>query len=203
MNALILSAGRAQRLGSLAPRGCKVLAKVKGRSVLSRQLELLGGLVDSVTVVCRSAHLDLLRPYPVETVAHDLFNGPVGAIDAAAPEGDTLIVYGDTLWGRLPEDTDDWIGVARAEGGRKWDVFTLDCPNVRGGGRIRYEWVPEDESVLACVGLYRLLHAERLTGPSMPDALQRYGYVRPREVTGWRDVGDVDAIAAYGELVPA
>lgn len=194
MNALILTAGRAQRLGHLAPRGCKVLAKVKGRSVLSRQLELLGGLVDSVTVVCRSAHLDLLRPYPVELVAHDLFDGPVGAIDAAEPEGDTLIVYGDTLWERLPEEP-EWIGIGYGRGGRKWDMAWPDG--------ISYEWLDEGYEAAVCVGLYRLARPERLTGPSMPDALMRYGRLPRVLVKGWRDVGDVDAIASFGELVSA
>lgn len=206
MRAIILSAGRAVRLGNLAPRGCKVLTKVGGVSVLRRQLDLLDGY--DVTVVARSAHVDLLKSYPVEVVAHDLYDGPVGALNAAEPVGDTLVVYGDTLWERLPEPPEyyqhtdgrtismsEWIGVAGAPGGRKWDVIS--------GTEIGYRWVGEDQFAIVCVGLYRFAHAERLTGPSMPEALARYGPLQHLAIPGWRDVGDIDAVAAFTESQPA
>lgn len=184
MRAVILSAGRSVRMGNLAPRGCKVLTKIAGKTILRRQLDLLDGY--DVTVVARTAHGDLLRPYPVEYVAHDLFDGPVGALEAAEPDGDTLVVYGDTLWTGLP-DGDEWVGISVGASGRKWDVCDPDG--------IEYRWL--DTPDLVCVGLYRVAHAERLTGPSMPQALRAYGDVPQKHVTGWRDVGTREAVASF------
>lgn len=192
MRAVILSAGRAYRLGSLAPRGCKVLAEVNGRTVLDRQLELLDGLVDEVTVVCRGAHPDLLENYPVRVVVTDRCDGPVGALRSAEPEGDTLIVYGDTLWERLP-DAPEWIGVARTSGGRRWDLVT-----VRG---IRYQFLEEDQTALVCVGLYRVLHGEEIDGPTMGEALSAYWPMPLLPVVGWQDVGDRESVASFREPI--
>lgn len=187
MKAIILSAGKASRLAHLAPRGCKVLVDIGGETVLDRQLRLLP--TTEVTVVCRSPHLELLAPYPVDVIAHDRLDGPVNALRAAQPQGDTIVVYGDTLWSRLP-DAPEWIGMAQAAPGRAWDGLH-EGPE----GPITYSCA--SAPVEACVGLYRFAHAERIPKcESMPPALARYGPLPRLPVEGWADAGTIDAVAA-------
>lgn len=190
MKAVILSAGRATRMRHAAPQGCKVLTEVDGATVLERQLDILHDLgVEDVTVVCRTPHLPLLDHYLVNLVAHDALDGPVGAVRAAKPQGDTLIVYGDTLWTGLPEGS-EWIGVAEGQPGRKWDVVDP------GGITYRHLYTP----AWVCVGLYRLAQAQRLEGPTMPAALRAYDRLPYAEVSGWHDVGDEASARAYEKV---
>jgi hypothetical protein len=189
VNTVILTAGKALRLGALAPQGCKVLVSIKGETVLHRQLAVLAPLSERVTVVCRSEHAPLLQDYPVDLCVHDAFDGPTGAFRATKPTGDTLLCYGDTLCRSVPDGT-DWVGIGFSTGPRRWDVIEH--------GHIKYRWVDEYEVAKVCVGLYRFARPEKLKlAEDMPHALHHSpDWLRFKVVPGWCDTGDVAAVRA-------
>lgn len=186
MNSVILCAGKATRLGFLAPEGCKSLVQIKGRTILDHQLDVLRRISDQVTVVCRSNHVPLLNGLGVDLVVHDLYDGPVAAFRKAKPQGDTCLCYGDSLFRSIPPDH-DWVGVGFATGPRRWDVIER--------GHIKYEWVDEYAVKKVCVGVYRFDQPEKLWGKDMPDALHHYPEpLQFRVVPGWADAGDASAV---------
>lgn len=199
---LICTAGRATRLGSLAPDGCKVLTEVAGKPVIEHQLEVLG----SATIICRPEHADALRKYgPVVTGEWAGVGQSIAeALHAPHVDGSVLVVYGDTLFTELPEGS-DWIGTSRGEGGRAWDVVYED-------GTVSYDHVPEGASAEVCVGLYAFSNLQRLRrimdqidgwygfgrrSWGMAPVINRYRSLAFVDIPSWADVGTGEAVAAY------
>lgn len=196
MTNIVLTAGRALRMGHLAPDGCKALVQFRGRPMIEWQLDVLG----EATIVCRSQHARQLSKYgPV--IPDDTTRGPAFALNAAlhAPvDGPVTVVYADSFFDVLPSD-DDWCGIGYGHGGRSWDVIR--------GNSIVYEEVPEGAEATVCVGMYRFADPWRLvrrvvgicargTGSAgMPPILS--GYPVPFvHIPSWRDVGTPEALAA-------
>lgn len=197
MNLVVLTAGRATRLGSDAPHGCKAETPLDGRPIISRQIQAADP--DTVTIVCRSEHQSLMRRWGT-VITHDGYDGPARALCAAIHHIDTPIVvaYADTFFTDLP-DGQDWCGVHDAPGGRYWDVADDD---------VIYRYVRPDRTVSACVGLYRFDDHDRLTAAliracavphhevGMSGVVNRYR-CRFVDVPSWQDIGDRDALARF------
>lgn len=201
MNLVVLTAGRATRLGPDAPYGCKALTPINGRPIIERQMAAADA--DTVTIVARSEHRSLLTEYG-DVVIHDGFDGPARALSAAIRRVPTpvLAAYADTFFAEVPAG-EDWCGTHEAQGGRYWDVADDD---------VVYRYVRPDRTVDVCVGLYRFDDHDRLTAAliracsvphhevGMSGVVNRYG-CRFVDVPSWQDIGDRDALARF--KVPA
>lgn len=196
---LLLTAGRASRLGDKAPHRCKALTPLAGRPIIEWQLDVLG----SATIVCRTEHADLLRQYgPV--VTDDEARGPghsLGVGLRAVDDDPVLVVYADTFFDRIPEGS-DWVGVGLGHAGRSWD-------RVWPGGAVHYEFCTEP--VVACVGLYAFsdtrwvrrkvdslsgyFHSKKEWG--MPPVLNAYRNHRYEPIPGWQDIGDIPSLTQW------
>ena len=204
MTTVLLSAGRASRLGDRAPGGCKALLDVGGRTMLDWWTDLAP---DGLVVVVRSEHVDLL-PDGVSRVVCDQGGGPAQALAAAlvACDGDSpvTVAYADTWLPGLPPG-DEWCAVAAAKGGRRWDVAEE--------GLLAYRDVDLGEVALVAVGAYRFGARWRLElaldfelRQAPPDAEVGLAEVVNDlglpfvPVLGWQDVGDETALASWGPL---
>ena len=203
---VILSAGKASRLGELAPGGCKALTVVRGRPIIEWQLDVLG----EATIVCRSEHVELLGEYG-PTVVNDHGRGSADALRSflSTPrEGPVTVVYADSFFRGLPAG-EDWVGVADVNGGRSWDLVYKD-------GSVAYNHLPEGSSGRACVGVYRfsdsyqlaltvsfltalLFFSDRELG--MAPVVNNTPGLRFVDIPSWRDVGDRGAVMAVNERV--
>lgn len=197
MTALLLSAGRASRLGDMAPGGCKAMTVVGGRTMIDWWGDLLGG---RPTVVCRSEHLPVV-PDDVDTVICDEGGGPAVALASALPACDLAepitVGFADTWLQRLPEGP-AWCAVAAADPGRAWDVVD--------DGIVWYG--DPGETSLVCVGAYRFAEHHRLAqacAVAIGDAYVRRGEAPMGAVVNayglpfvsvpcWQDVGDPGAL---------
>lgn len=195
MTNIVLTAGRARRMGDLAPGGCKSLVELRGRPMIEWQLDVLGDAI----IVCRSEHARALSKYG-RVVPDDTNRGPAFALDAALGsrvDGPVTVVYADSFFDVLPSG-DEWCGIGHGHGGRAWDVIK--------GTSIAYEEVPEGREALVCVGLYRFGDPWRLVRrvvticsghtntAGMPPVLS--GYPLPQVfIPSWRDVGTPEALA--------
>jgi len=202
--ALILSAGRATRMGDAAPGGVKALARLGGRTVLERQVDML---------VPRGWDPHLVTREPVAAAVPNVVvgehAGPGHALALALeqlPKGlgqPLLVVYADTLWDfhSLP-GAGDWIGTSREIPSyrRRWDV-------VDAAGRVAYRFAKTGDRV--AVGLYSFRYLRTVQSAAaqavrasiggevgMADVLAYYPRpVPPHRIDGWVDVGDADALA--------
>lgn len=201
---IILTAGRATRAGELAPDGCKALVEVGGNPMIKWQCDALAD--GDPIIVCRSEHVDMLKDYG-QTVVNDRGRGAADALASALPlvDGPVIVAYADTffLGDDIPEGT-DWVGVADADGGRRWDVVRDHY--------VAYEHVAEGWVARVCVGLYAFSDPRRLgkiiehltlrhavTQPEMglAPALNIYNPWREVHIPSWQDVGSVEAIKAW------
>lgn len=197
MTAVLLSAGKATRLGLRAPAGCKALLNVGGRTMLDWWRDFYPDLL----LVCRTEHATLV-PEGVQTVICDEGGGPARALAEALPycdEGPIIVMYADTWVQEIPQGV-EWCGVAAAKGGRNWDVFEA--------GLCAYRAVPEDEVAVVSVGLYKFAEKWRLALALTHELLHGGDDVGladvvndldlPLEpVVGWRDVGDEQALKRW------
>lgn len=196
---VVLAAGRASRLGDLAPHGCKALTPVAGRPIIEWHLDALG----DATIVCRSEHATLLTGYG-RTVVDDSLGGAALALRAALRERvdePVTVVFADSFFTDLP-DGDHWCGVAPVGGGRSWDLVYSD-------GHVAYAPLPAGMTGRACVGLYRFadpwvlaLRCEfvsaYLSGEvGMAPIVNNIPGLAFPVVASWQDVGDPDALAAF------
>lgn len=201
MTAVMLSAGKASRMGSLAPGGCKALVEVDGVTMFEHWAERF----DDLFLVCRSDNLGVLsaRGMLPELVVTDEERGPAWALACALNYVDTAepvtVIYADTWLGGDPPQGDDWTAVAAAQGGRPWYVAEH--------GGLCYRNTHPTEVVLAGIGLFRFADHARLrrclevslseeaeVGMGMVHNL----YGAPfRPVSGWQDVGTPEALAAW------
>lgn len=202
MELIVLTAGRATRLGSFAPAGCKALVRVHDRPMLANQLDVVEP--DHTTVVCRSAHTRLLYGFDVLALPFDEGGGPARALQACVPlfgrdiTGPVVVAYADTWFTELPHGK-DWCGTHPAPGGRYWDV---------ADDELLYRYVRPDVTLPVCVGLYRFDDLERLADAiglatlasteevGMGPVVRRYG-ARFVDVPSWQDVGDPAALVAF------
>lgn len=196
---IIITTGKAARLGALAPHSCKSLTMVAGRPIIEWQLDVLG----DATILCRSDHADLLSRYG-RVVVNDSLSGPAGVLRSVRPvtSGQVTVVYADSWFSMLPGG-DSWVGVKQVQGGRSWDVV---------GATVEYRHVPEGASTVACVGIYRFpdhqqlnatvneLAARTMTPVGMAPVVNR---LRPPAVMidSWMDVGDPAALASASTAV--
>lgn len=207
MTTLLLSAGKATRLGDDAPGGCKALAVVGGKTMLGWWLDF----DPTLTLVCRSEHVPHLPTGLVDTITCDSGGGAAVAVQEALPfaDGPVTVAYADT-W--VPADCvprgQDWCAVAAAAGGRRWDVVE--------GGLVAYTDVPAGDAALVCIGLYRFndtpalakalteaIVLARLEGreAGMADVVNIYGDgLSFRPVLGWQDVGDPHALSSWRRM---
>lgn len=203
MTGVLLAAGKATRLGQLAPHGCKALVKVGGETMLDHWRGHFG---DELLVVCRSEHADLL-PDDVRRVTCDTGGGPAVALAAALPQcgqGPTTVAYADTWVKYLPEGH-EWCAVGAGAGGRSWDVVE--------DGLLAYRYVDFGEAALVGIGLFRfaelwrlelaLDHEIRFAGVHAPGIEIGLADVANAlnlplaPALGWQDVGDPAALAAW------
>lgn len=200
MTTLLLSAGRAQRMGG----GCKAAVNVGGKTMY----EWWQAVDPNVTIVARSEHFPALGGVE-ELITCDTLGGAAVALQTALPfcDGPLTVAFADT-WvpaESMPKGV-DWCGVAAAGGGRSWDVVE--------DGLAAYRHVEAGEVVVACIGLYRFSDLERLNDAvikavaigeffeqeaGMADVVNHYG-LSFRPVLGWQDVGDEHALAAWRPL---
>lgn len=206
MTVLLLSAGRATRLGDLAPSGCKAAMKVGDRTMIDWVWETFD---ERPVVVCRPEHGSVISK-EIPTVTTDEGGGPAvavakalaaGAIEGEAP---VTIIYADTwipVWG-IPHEP-EFCGVAAGFAGRAWDVVE--------GGTVTYRHVTE--AALVCIGLYRftdsgaladavgkaMANAEANAEVGMGDVVNAYGLPFV-PVLGWQDTGDQLALARWRPL---
>lgn len=197
--ALLLSAGKAERLGGLAPGGCKAMVEVGGRSMLDWWRDAFPRLI----VACRSEHNDVL-PNDVPRVICNEGGGPARALRKAmdaCDQGPITVIYADT-WVPVVPRGPSWCAVAPADGGRKWYVAE--------DGLLNYRYVDEGVTEIVGVGLFRFPEKWRLTL-----ALEHELAVTPEgqdcgldvvsndlglefePVLGWQDVGDPQALEAW------
>lgn len=194
MTALMLSAGKATRLGG----ECKALSKV-GRFAMHEWWRRI--LLERITVVCRS---EFEHEIPCRTIVCDDGGGPAVALATALEyldDSPLTVIYGDT-WAPVAPRADEFCGVAAAGGGRSWDVVE--------DGLVAYRHVDEGEAALVAIGLYRFTRVDDLSEVldkvladahptaevGMADVVNRYGLPFV-PVTGWQDVGDHDARARW------
>lgn len=190
---LILTAGKAARMGNLSPDGCKALTVFRGRPTIEWQLDVLGEAV----IVCRSDHVSRLSEYG-RSFATDEMGGPAGALRAALAEpadDPVTVVYADSYFEELPTES-EWCGTGRGYGGRSWDLV---------GDPVRYRHVEAWASANVCVGLYRFADPQRLTDVlnglagggelGMPAVLSQY-HLPFIPVPSWVDLGTPEALAA-------
>lgn len=204
MTAILLSAGKASRLGGLAPDGCKALVKVAGTTMLDHWA---GVFDDDLLVVVRSEHVPAMTGRGIDFVTCDSGGGPAVALRTglalAVEDQPVTVIYADTwvpAWA-VPVG-DDWCAVAAAGGGRRWDTLVE--------GQLAYEWVDTDEVALVAVGLYRFSDPDRLAKclaaaiddtdeTGLAPVVNLYGSPMV-PVVGWQDVGDPEAIDRWGAL---
>lgn len=207
---VILTAGKATRVGELAPHGCKALVDLNGRPTIGWQIDALFKadlLKEEPLIVCRSEHVDLLKDLG-RPIVNDRGFGAADALASALPycDGRTLVAYADTFFTEVPRESGDWVGTSRALGGRSWDVIR--------DGYVTYERVPAAWTAMVCVGLYSFTDPERLveiierlttkhilSQPEMGLApvLNVYRPWRQVDIASWKDVGTAEAIAAWSE----
>lgn len=197
---IVVSTGLSTRLRGLAPDGCKSLTPLAGRTVLEHQMDVLG----DVTVVCRSAHEHMLRPY-ARTVVDDSLCGSAVAVSKALEgvTGPVVVAYADTLFDAIPSGS-DWVGVSTGQGGRKWYAIR--------DGHVEYEHVPEGWTAVVGVGLFAFSDPQRLKRIidsrwnrmarfgeplTMAPILNDYKPWMAERIESWRDVGTLDAVASY------
>lgn len=204
---IILTAGNATRAGDRAPHGCKALVPLQGVPIIEWQLAALkrAGVLEKPVIVCRSEHVELLDRYGF-VVPNDEGNGAAGALHSAAAfiDQSVIVAYADTFFTDVPRET-DWMGVAKAKGGRKWYVLHHDGDL----DWLRYEDVPAGETVRVGVGLFHFYDHERLRRildlvmddsageVGMDKVANGYLLLRPRLISTWQDVGDVAAIERW------
>lgn len=196
MTAVLLSAGRATRLGGR----CKALVEVGGRTMIEHWSDRF----DDLLVVCRAEHVHDVQCQHAWVVPFDEGGGPARALDAALPHltesGLLTVIYADTyVSAPLPAGI-DWTGVAAAQGGRPWYVAEH--------GGLDYRNTHPSEVVLAGVGLFRFSDLDRLRqclhaaldGRDKEvgmDAVHNL-YAAPFAViNGWQDVGTEEALTAW------
>jgi GTP:adenosylcobinamide-phosphate guanylyltransferase len=199
VNAVVLAAGRATRLGG----ACKALIEVGGRPMVDWQRDVLGDPV----VVCRREHFNGLNRPGVRPVTHSRDDGPAGALAAALDylePGPVVVAFADTWFRTLPAGH-NWIGAAAAPwGGRRWDV--CDTKGVHN------LYARPGTHPLVCIGLY-CFSDQALLGrtlarflPShvgevgMAPVINAYSNDRPMHlvpIPDWQDVGDPEAIAHW------
>lgn len=200
MTTLLLSAGKATRLGDRAPKGCKALNEVDGQTMLDHWLSH-----DPDTVIaCAPEHVTAL-PSGVDVVIVQGGGGPAAALREALPYADfpVTVAYADT-WVKAVPDAEEFCGIAAAKGGRRWDVHHDSC--------ITYRYVAPDVAALVCIGLYRFADHDRLAKAldvaiemagdgeaGMADVVNVYGLPFV-PVLGWQDVGDPAALEAWRPL---
>ncbi len=145
MRALIIAAGRGQRLDPYTRRRPKPLLYVAGRPILAHLLDALPGLgITDVTVVAGylreqiAAYLRTRPGPPARLVVQERLLGNGHAVYAARAclDGPVLIQFGDTipradLRAAIHSDT-AVIGVTEVEDGRAYGIAEVD-----GGGRVR------------------------------------------------------------------
>lgn len=203
--ALILSAGKATRMGDAAPDGVKALVKVGGRTMIDRQAELVAERGWVPTLVT-STPVDA----GVENIVVGPHAGPGHALALACQQvkvalgRPVLVVYADTLWdaGELP-GIGDWIGTSTIvpSYARRWDVLS------RATGKVAYRYAQPGEKV--CIGLYSFRYLRTVQAAAelavrassggevgMADVLAYYHHQVPaHRINGWVDVGDAEALA--------
>ena len=164
MRALIIAAGRGQRLDPFTRRRPKPLLYVAGRPILAHLLDVLPalGISDVLAVVGYlgeqiAAYLET-RPGPaVKIVVQEQLLGNGHAVYAARAslEGPILILFGDTIpradLRAAVESTTAVIGVAEVEDARPYGVAEVD-----GAGRVHrlVEKPAAPSSRLAVAGSY-------------------------------------------------
>jgi hypothetical protein len=206
---VILTAGRATRLGALAPDGCKSLVELDGDPIIEWQMDALED--ERPTIVCRTEHAARLSIYgPV--VVDDSLAGPAHALYSVLAqlryqdlEGDAItVVYADSFFTVLP-DLPDFCGIQTVKGGRSWDLLSHDD---EGWGNVTYHYISKHQWGTACVGLYRFSDHEKLARhlrsalylntreTGMAQVVNSY---RPPFITipSWQDAGDPSALANW------
>ena len=202
MSTFLLAAGEATRLGG----SCKAMTLVGDRPMVDWWRDALGA---APTVICRSVDLPWI-PIHIPAVTCDEGGGPARALSCALefarPAEPVTVIYADTWLPALPDIT-EFCAVAKAKGGRKWDIYDE-------GGYVTYEMLPAGEEAWACVGAYRFADPFRLrlavdsaleehgadgAEVGMGDVVNRYG-VPFVPVKGWQDVGDHAAVARWRPL---
>lgn len=205
MTTILLSAGNATRLETLAPAGCKALTRVGDRTML----DWWRGHDPNVIVVCRTEHTKSWEfPDDANVISCDEGGGPAVAVRTALPHvrGPLTVAYADT-WvppGCVPYGT-DWCGVATARGGRAWDILT--------DGVLTYRHISSNEVATVAIGLYRFSDMDRLgraldTAIEIGDIREETGMAavvglygaRFKPVVGWQDVGDRKALERWKAL---
>lgn len=188
MRAFILSAGKATRMGGLAPHGVKSLCSLGGRTLFDIQSEALRDqgwepvLFTSVELPDLPHHVLPQHSGPGEALYHAL----------RYADGPTLVVYADTLWTGILPNPGEWVGVADPPNlGRNWDV---------AAERFEYRFAREGEKV--CVGLYCFTSPDEVRDACLRARRERDGEIGMADVLnllppperhlidGWTDVGD-------------
>ncbi len=211
MRAVVLSAGKASRLGGVN----KLLITAGDRPVYEWHRALLEGY--RTAVVSRPAdagEIAIRLPWVDRVVGHPEPDGPVGALaaylDAYPEDEDLLVLYADTLLVPQPLPGGDWVGVAPAPA-RRWDF-----PTDRG------HWARGVIDVPVCVGIYRFAYpaelrkaivgaredAEAIGVSDVPMTLLLNRYAREvslpwNRIRGWHDAGDPEALSRVPKWLDA
>lgn len=196
MSVVVLSAGKASRLGGI----CKALTDVKGRTAIDRQTEALG---EKPLLVVHSQHSRFVAERGFDFRVCDEYGGPIRALKAALPfvEFPLTVLFADTLFTRLPTGS-DWVGYGYRKGGREWDTIELTPKGVFSARA----WYPDDGFHAVAAGAYNFSDRDGLLAAvdEVPDdgpmAWLCNAYPFPLEaerLLGWQDVGDFKAIARF------
>lgn len=198
--AVILAAGRSTRLGGVN----KLLVNAGGVPVHEWHRRALAGFKVGAVVRPTDFHeVSEAAPWLDEVVGHERQDGPVGALLAYLNDSNEpiTVVYADTLLPQVPDEDDDWVGVAKAPG-RVWDYW-------------EGEWTRGVPYVEVCVGAYRFncvsclrTTARNLVAKSdgethMADLLRSYSdehNVQRLPLEGWQDAGDPEAVARVKKI---
>lgn len=187
--AIVLSAGKATRMGSHAPDGVKAHADIGGgATILSNAKKQLK---DMVAVVCacppfssagiKFGHINLPAHRTVADAVRLALQMTAGISDNA------LIVYGDTYWSETIPD-EEFIGVSGCPNmDRPWDCVDQKT------GMMQYRLPKIGEPVH--IGMFRIDDTQKfihcLEAPTVAQALNTYFLKLPLyRVESWYDCGD-------------
>jgi hypothetical protein len=198
MNAVILSAGRATRLGGIN----KLTVSAGGRKVHEWHQRLLAGYTVAAVVDADSAdEITSEAQWLDEVISHTAYDGPAGALlaylDRHDDEGELIVLFADTLLRNLPNTRGNWVAMASAPS-RVWDYYEEG------------EWRRGAPRIPVCVGLYQfdctkclqstiqsLISTANTSEISLADVLSLYGIthqIQRIDVDDWQDAGDMTAI---------